>query len=180
MIKTKNLFWRLWRFYASRSGSAAKIKYLRKLGVKIGNNCRIDTISFSTEPYLVEIGDDVSIANGCVLVTHDASITCFRDEFPDSDLFGKIVIGNNVFVGLNSMILPNTKIGNNSIVGAGSVVRGNFTDNSIIMGNPAQRVFDFKAQKMLCKGNPNRLKTRRLSDAKKKPIVLEHFRKRNE
>ena len=167
---------RIRRILVSHMGSKAKIKYLREQGVKIGEDCRIDSLLFSTEPYLIEIGNKVSIANGSVLITHDASITCFRDEYPDSDLFGKILIGNNVFVGLNSMILPNTIIGNNCIIGAGSIVRGKFPDNSIIMGNPATRIMDVKIHKMLCKNNPGRLDTRKLSDAEKKPIVMNHFK----
>ncbi|TLX75678.1 acyltransferase [Labilibacter sediminis] len=172
-----NLTKRIRRFIVSHLGSDAKIKYLREQGVKIGKDCRIDSLLFSTEPYLIEIGNKVSIANGSALITHDASITCFRDEYPNSDLFGTIKIGDNVFVGLNSMILPNTVIGNNCIIGAGSVVRGKFPDNSIIMGNPAKKIMDVKIHKMLCKNNPGRLETRNLSDAEKKPIVMEHFNK---
>lgn len=164
------------RFIISKSGNEAKVRYLRKQGVKIGINSRIGSMNFSTEPYLIEIGDNVTIGNNSLLITHDASITCFRDEYPDSDLFGKIVIGDNVFIGLNAMILPNTRIGNNCIVGAGSVVRGKFPDNSIIWGNPAQRVSDIKFFKMLCKSNPGRLNTRHLSDREKKSIVMKHFK----
>ena len=49
-----------------------------------------------------------------------------------------IVIGNDCFIGTNSIILKGTTLGNNVIVGAGSVVHGNFPDNCIIAGNPAK------------------------------------------
>jgi len=50
------------------------------------------------------------------------------------------VIGNDCFIGMNSIILKGTKIGNNLIVGAGSVVHKSFPDNVIIAGNPAKIV----------------------------------------
>ena len=85
-----------------------KIKYLRKQGMKIGNDCRLNTLSFSTEPYLIEIGNHVAIADGTELITHDGAIWCFREELGHADIFGKIKIGNNVFIGDNCTILPNT------------------------------------------------------------------------
>ena len=48
-----------------------------------------------------------------------------------------IVIGDDCFIGANSIILKGTTLGNNVIVGAGSVVHGEFPDNCIIAGNPA-------------------------------------------
>lgn len=50
---------------------------------------------------------------------------------------GEIHIGDNVFIGANSFILPGTEIGNNCIIGAGSVVRGKIPDGSVVIGNPA-------------------------------------------
>ena len=42
--------------------------------------------------------------------------------------FGKIKIGNNCFIGMGAIILPNVEIGNNCIVGAGAVVMNSFPD----------------------------------------------------
>jgi len=169
------IFYRIQRFIAEHSGSDGKIKFLRKQGVIIGKNCHLETMSFSTEPYLVELGDHVAIANGTVLVTHDGGISCFRDEFPGDDIFGKITIGNNVHIGVNCTILPNTTIGDNCIVGAGSVLRGRYPGESVIVGNPAKVLMSIQAQKFLFKVNPNRLPTEKLTDPEKKPIVLKHF-----
>ena len=167
---------RIWRFYVAKSGSDLKIRYMRRQGMKIGMNCHFETLSFGTEPYLIEVGDDVSIANGSVFITHDAGIKCFLGEFPAEDIFGKIVIGNNVFVGINCTLLLNTTIGNNCIVGAGSVVRGKFPDNCVIMGNPAKVVSSINLLKLLYTQSPGRLSTAFMTDAKKKPIVIEHFK----
>lgn len=164
-----------WRFYIEIAGSKQKIKYLRQQGMKIGKNCTIETMSFSTEPYLIEIGDGVGISAGTVFITHDAGIRCFKEEFPEHDIFGEIKIGNNVFIGINCTILPNTVIGNNSIVGAGSVVRGKFPDDSVIFGNPAKVFGNMNVQKLIYRQNPGRLTTAKMTDDRKKPIVMKHF-----
>lgn len=52
------------------SSSEEKIKFLRKQGVKIGSNCYIETMKFSTKPFLIEIGDHVAISYGTAFVTH--------------------------------------------------------------------------------------------------------------
>jgi len=61
-------------------------------------------MGFSTEPYLIEIGDDVIIASATTFITYDGAISCFIDEFPD-DVIGKIKIGNKVFIDNNCNIL---------------------------------------------------------------------------
>jgi len=151
-----------------------RINYLRKQGVKIGQNCLISTISFSTEPYLIEIGDNVRIAGGTHFITHDGSILCFQDEF-EGDICGKIKIGNNVFIGTACIILLNTTIGDNSIIGAGSIVRGHFPDNSVIYGNPARRVLSINIQKMLFRKSKGYVKTKNLSDIEKEKLIKKHF-----
>jgi acetyltransferase-like isoleucine patch superfamily enzyme len=160
-----------------KASNAAKIKYLRKQGMKIGQNCLINTLSFSTEPYLIEIGNHVAIANGTEIITHDGAIWCFREELGHADIFGRVIIGNNVFIGDNCTILPNTVIGDNCIIGAGSVVRGKFPENSVIIGNPAKVVIKTSMQKFLYLQNPNLLKTQNLSalGKKKKTIIKKHF-----
>lgn len=155
-------------------GQERKINFLRKTGIKIGQNCEIHTMSFSTEPYLIEIGDRVRIASGTQFITHDGSIMCFRDELKGG-LFGKIKIGNNVFIGINSIILFNTTIGDNCIIGAGSVVRGHFPENSVIVGNPAKIVSTTTIQKMFFTNNPGFVKTNNLTESEKNIMVKKHF-----
>lgn len=174
-MKVKSIINRLQRVIAEHSGSDRKIAFLRKQGISIGKGCHLETMSFSTEPYLVELGDHVAVANGTVFITHDGGISCFRDEFPDDDVFGKIVIGNNVHIGINCTILPNTVIGDNCIIGAGSVLRGRFPIDSVIVGNPAKVIMNIKMQRFLYRVNPDRLPTEKMTDPEKKLVVLNHF-----
>lgn len=143
--------------------------------MSIGNNCLINNVNFSTEPYLIEIGNHVAIAAGTDFITHDGAVWCFRDEIINADVFGKIKIGSNVFIGNNCTILPNTVIGDNSIVGAGSIVRGQFPGNSVIIGNPAKVVLSMRMQKFLYKQNPNFLTIRDLNPKDKKQTIKQHF-----
>jgi acetyltransferase-like isoleucine patch superfamily enzyme len=159
-----------------KASSERKIEYWRKQGMKIGKNCRLETMSFSTEPYLIEIGDHVAIAMGTDFVTHDGGIWCFRHEIVNGDIFGKIKIGDNVMIGVNCTILPNTVVGNNCIIGAGSVVRGKFPDNSVIFGNPAKVVLSMCAQRLLYCQSQGFLKTNNLTITEKTKAIKKHFK----
>ena len=112
-------------------------KRAKASGVKIGENCCIYTPYFGTEPYLIEIGNHVQITNGVQFFTHGGAWV-FRKQYPDLDTFGKIKIGNNVYVGSCSLILPGVTIGDNCVIGAGSVVTKSVTDGKIVAGNPAR------------------------------------------
>lgn len=162
--------------FISKAGSSIRIKYWRRQGMKIGERCYINNVTFSTEPYLIEIGDHVAISAGTDFITHDGAIWCFRDEVENADIFGQIKIGNNVFIGNNCSILPNTTIGDNCIIGAGSIVRGQFPSGSVIVGNPAKVVFSMSMQKMMYLQSPNLLKIRNLSPAKRNNAIKKHFK----
>jgi acetyltransferase-like isoleucine patch superfamily enzyme len=71
----------------------------------------------------------------------------FRKEHPGLNVFGKIKIGNNVFIGINAIILPGVTIGNNVIIGAGSLVNSDIPDNSVVAGIPARIIKDIDSYK---------------------------------
>lgn len=77
------------------------------------------------EPYLINIGNNVTVSTNVTFVTHDNSIKLLYPE--KSDVFGKIVIGNNCFVGENVTILYGVTLADNIIVAAGSVVTKSFS-----------------------------------------------------
>ncbi|MGI6312057.1 MAG: acyltransferase [Bacteroidales bacterium] len=171
----KGVWESVFKLYLLKCSDEKRVKYLRKLGMKIGERCRIRTMKFSTEPYLIELGDHVAIAAGTEFITHDGATWVFEDDVDGGGIFGKIVIGNNVFIGINCIILSNTSIGDNCIVGAGSVVRGNFPENSVIAGNPAQIVSKTGIQRMLSRQNPNLLGTKNFTVSQKDKLVKDHF-----
>jgi carbonic anhydrase/acetyltransferase-like protein (isoleucine patch superfamily) len=91
-----------------------------------------------TEPYLIKIGNHVTIAGGVLFVTHDGAVWVFREEVPDIQVFGPIVIEDNCVIGQNAILFPNIRIGRNSIIGAGSVVISDIPPNCIAFGVPAR------------------------------------------
>lgn len=117
----------------------------RRLGVRVGEDCRLYIRDFGTEPFLISIGDRVTIAQGCTLLTHDGSTWLVRDDEGNRyQKFSGIEIGSDVFIGANTIVLPGIRIGNRVVIGAGSVVTHDVPDDSIFAGNPARRLGDFE------------------------------------
>lgn len=118
------------------------IKFFRKNEIKIGEKCHIYSNIITSEPYLIEIGDYVTISSDVLLCTHDNSIIKVDGKMPN--LFGKIIIGNNCFIGQRSMIMYGVTLADNIIVAAGSVVTNSFSEERIIIGGcPAKKIGTF-------------------------------------
>lgn len=116
-------------------------KFFRKRGVTIGRGCDIcKKVSFGSEPYLITIGDNVRLTDGVKFITHDGGIWVLRntEQLTEADIFGTIEIGNNVHIGMNTIIMPDVSIGNNVIIGCGAVVTKDIPDNSVAVGVPAR------------------------------------------
>lgn len=90
----------------------------------------------------IKIGKNATIGANCKIIDNDFHpLDAEKRNLGLNEEYTKrkpIVIGDNCFIGMNSIILKGTTIGNNVVVGAGSVVSGNFPDNCIIAGNPAK------------------------------------------
>ncbi|MFV8280294.1 acyltransferase [Christiangramia marina] len=132
---------RLLNFY--RKTFWSPLRYAHYLGVNIGDECVIGTKYFGSEPYLITIGNHVQITKDVRFFTHGGGWV-FRKKYPLMDTFGKISIGNNVYIGSCALILPGVKIGDNVVIGAGTVVTKSVTQNSIVAGNPAKVVGDVR------------------------------------
>lgn len=126
---------------ATKSG----VEYARYKGVKIGDNCRIYTRNFGSEPWMISIGDKVTITSGVVVLTHDGSTWLMNDEKGRRYLYRRVEIGNNVFIGVNSIIMPGVRIEDNVIVAAGSIVTKSVPSGVIIAGNPAKIIGNYEA-----------------------------------
>lgn len=107
--------------------------------INIGKNAGISgsTIYSMAE---IKIGENCIIGANCKIIDNDFHPLDYLKRIEDrpTDIKKKpINIGNNCFIGMNSIILKGTTIGNNCVVGAGSVVSGTYPANVIIAGNPA-------------------------------------------
>lgn len=107
--------------------------------IKIGNNSRINGVYIHAQKEIV-IGVNCVIASGVNIIDTNGHNLISHDRTIGRDTASEIIIGDNVWIGLNAVILKGTKIGTNSVVSAGSVVKGTFPENSLIMGNPAQLI----------------------------------------
>jgi len=89
----------------------------------------------------IKIGENCLIGANCKIIDNDFHPLDYIERIGNksSDIKKRpIFIGDNCFIGMNSIILKGTTMGNNCIVGAGSVVSGSFPANTIIAGNPAK------------------------------------------
>jgi len=131
--------WDIFSFYLHGS-----VKYARKKGVKVGENCRIYIKNWGSEPFLISIGDHVTVTSGVKFITHDGSTCLIKDEHGKRyQRFLPIEVGSNVFIGVNSIIMPGVTIGSDVVIGAGSVVTKDIPNNSVAIGVPAKVVSSF-------------------------------------
>lgn len=129
--------------FGNKATSEDYINDLRRRGAKIGNGVKIyspnHTYIDEMFPYMLSIGNNVNITLGVHILNHDYSWSVLKNKY-NTVLggVGKVSIGNNVFIGVNSIILMNSEIGNNVIIGAGSVVHGIIPSNCVVAGSPAK------------------------------------------
>lgn len=109
---------------------------LVQMGMKVGTNFKRlqGVILDPSHCWLIEIGDNVTMAPRVHVLCHDAS----TKQFLNYTKIGRVTIGDNVFIGAESVILPNVTIGDNVIIGANSTVTHDVPDNSVYIGSPAR------------------------------------------
>lgn len=117
------------------------IKVAINKGLKVGNNLYVQGIpNFGSEPFLIEMGDNVTIAEAVSFINHggDGRVTKRIEKYKNGRTFGRIKIGSNTFIGKGAVLLPGVSIGSNCIVGSLSVVSSSVPDNSVYAGAPAK------------------------------------------
>ncbi len=142
-MKKSTLFKLKRKLFPNLVKSDEYIDYLKGKGCKIGKGttiwCAGSVQLDDTRPCLLRIGEYVKIAYGVIVLTHDYSRSVMRRVYGETLGEGKeTVIGDNVFIGMNAIILMGSTIGSNVIIGAGSVVGGKIPDNVVVAGNPAK------------------------------------------
>lgn len=129
---------RIKRLFAPFSPPLSPLEYARRIGVNIGeDNFIADNSCWSSEPYLITIGNHCQISSGVRFLTHGGG-QVIRDQVPSFDTFGKINVGDWVYLGTNSLILPGVTIENNVLVAAGSVITKSIPSGVVCAGNPAR------------------------------------------
>ena len=127
-----------------RASSESFVSYLRSQGMLIGENtiiyspmhCVID----QTRPWMIEIGDNVSITEGVTILTHGYDWSVLKGKYGDVlGSAGRVRIGDNVFIGMNATILKGVTVGNNVIIGANSLINKDVPSDCVVVGNP-QRI----------------------------------------
>ena len=159
-----------------KADSRRYVAFLRKKGAKIGENVRfydpLHTFMDLSDPWLLTIGDHVAITRGVTILTHDYAWSAVRHHRESrGELLGAqnpVTIGNNVFIGMNAVILRGVTIGADVIIGAGSVVTADCESGFVYAGNPARRI---------CSVVDFREKRRRAQFAEARELAL-HYRAR--
>lgn len=129
-----------YRLQIARYNDYTIAEYFRRQGVEIGDNCQIMIRKFGSEPFLIHIGNNCTIAPEVELMTHDGGAWMFTDEWPTLQSFGRIDILDNCFIGQRAIIMPGVRIGPRSVVGAGAVVTKDVPPNTVVAGSPAKVV----------------------------------------
>ncbi len=152
------------RFYSPEA-------YARHIGVKIGKNCLIDTRNWSSEPYLITIGNNCAVTHNVSIHTHGGGRAA-RRFCPNFDIFGKVVIEDWAYIGAYSQIMPGVTIGEGALVAAGSVVTKSVAPHTVVGGNPARYICTTEEFYERNKKYNTRTKGLSLQEKKKKLLSL--------
>ena len=155
------------------------IGYARSLGVNVGEDCEFfgtTHATWGTEPYLITLGRRVMVTAGVRFINHDGAVLVFRREYPDLDLVAPIVVGDNVFIGVNAIILRGVTIGPNAVIGAASVVNRDIPSGVVAAGVPARPICTIG--EWFRKHESQFIQAHRLPDDEKRLLFLERYGKR--
>ncbi len=124
-----------WRL--SRASELTRIDFYPE--VIRGHRVRLSgAVNFGSEPFLVSLGSDLTIADGVRFLTHDGGARIFRREHEQLHVYAPITVGSFVFIGVNAIIMPGVTVGDHVVIGAGSVVTKDIPSGEVWAGVPAK------------------------------------------
>lgn len=112
-------------------------KQARHEGVIMGSHNLIMSKFWDTEAYLIKIGSYCQLTEDSRIYTHGGALVA-RGKYPKFDFFGKVELGDRVYVGAGARIMPGVTIGDNVLIASGSIVTKSIPSNVVVAGNPAK------------------------------------------
>lgn len=119
------------RGFKMRDG--AKIRVRKGAVLSIGHNVSINSFNIIACRESISIGDGVEFSPNVQIYDHDHDFLAENGLKEKKYKCGKIIIGNNVWIGANSIILKGSIVGDNSVIAAGSVVKGVVPPNTVFI-----------------------------------------------
>lgn len=148
-----------------------RIKTLLKSGMQVGTGTFIlnEAEDYGYNPRMISIGSNCAIASGVQFISNPAIIKFSSESSENAE--HKIIIHDNCFLGMNSIIYPDVVIGPNAIVGAGAVVTEDVPPNMCVSGNPSRVNCTVDFYRSMCKKSiiPN------YTPGNKRNVLQEHF-----
>lgn len=133
------------RFATLGKSNRCKIVVYSGAKLEIGNSVGMSNTTIVSSQSII-IGNNILIGGGVTIVDtdfHSLNPVHWHTEYDEKNMKSSpVVINNNVFIGMDSIILKGVTIGSNVIIAAGSVVSKSIPDNQIWAGNPARFVRD--------------------------------------
>lgn len=123
---------------------------------------------WSSEPYLITIGSHCQLTT-CKIFTHSGG-QVVRHIDPTFDAFGKVVIGDYVYIGAEALIMPGVTIGDHALIAAGSVVTKSVPSGIVVAGNPARPICTI--EEFYARNKKYNVKTKGLSAREKEKMLL--------
>lgn len=126
-----------------RCQSNVRIRARKNAILNIGDNTAFNTGCVITCRHNIDIGSGVIFGQNVLIYDHDHDFRAEGGIKAKKYKYGKVTIGDNCWIGANTVILRGTTIGNNCVVGAGSVINGNYPDNSVIVQKRETSIIDY-------------------------------------
>jgi acetyltransferase-like isoleucine patch superfamily enzyme len=123
--------------------------YASSASIQIGEGVGANSMAIFCRSQFISIGARTMIGGNCQIMDSDGHPLwplSARWDYPGSEHDAPVEIGEDVYIGLNVMILKGSRIGNGAVIAAGSVVSGEIPPNCLAGGIPAKVIRHLDAQ----------------------------------